>query len=590
MVDSIITLFESTATTFTSNGLGGLRDVMSCTVTEERNGAFELEMTYPIDGNRYSELALRRILVCKVNPYSNKQAFRIYAISKPINGVVTVNAEHISYDMSGIPVIPFEADSIAAAFGKLNSQAAVPCPFIFNTDKTGGSGFKLSKPRSMRNLLGGEEGSFLDQYGGEYIFDNYNVTLTQNRGIDRGVTIRYGKNLTDLTQEENCANTYTGCYPFYFSENDGLVQLSEKILPAEGTYNYTKIMPLDLTSDFDEPPSEGQLRDRATQYMKTNKIGIPKVSLKVSFVQLAQSEEYKNYQLLESVYIGDKVSVYFPELGVTNDKAECIKTTYDPITDKYLSIELGEATSNLASTIVSQSDKIAEAPTMSFMDKAIWNATQLLTGGLGGYVVLHNSSGSKRAQPDEILIMDTPDIKTATKVWRWNQNGLGYSKTGYNGEFGLAITADGSIVADFITSGHMLASIIRGGAMLLGGKYNGASLGDGSIEMFNDSGSRIGYWRKTGMYVSGNANITGTIHAESGDIGGWEIDDDGLVINEDDKNNRVRISCSSDKIFQIGEWDSDPKRMTYAVDYRGNVYCDDVYIRGKGWVSELNWN
>lgn len=503
MVDSIITLFESTATAFTSNGLGGLRDVMSCTVTEERNGAFELEMTYPIDGNRYSELALRRILVCKVNPYSNKQAFRIYAISKPINGIVTINAEHISYDLSGIPVVPFSADNISAVFGKLNSQAAVSCPFIFNTDKTGGSGFKLDKPRSMRNLLGGEEGSILDQYGGEYIFDNYNVTLRQNRGTDRGVTIRYGKNLTDLTQEENCANTYTGCYPFYFNENDGLVQLDQKILPAEGTYNYTKIMPLDLSSEFDEKPNQDQLRAKATEYMKTNKIGIPKVSLKVSFVPLEQSEEYKEFSLLESVYIGDKVSVYFPELGVTNDKAECIKTTYDPIADRYLSIELGEATSSLATTISSQNDKIAEVPSMSFMDKAIWNATQLITGGLGGYVILHNSSGSKRAAPDEILICSkTPDITVPQGMWRWNKNGLGYSSTGYNGRFETAITNDGKIVANFITSGKMSCSMLDGGS-ITGQTITGNTISGGTI-----SGTTI-----SGTTINGGTVNGSTIHA-----------------------------------------------------------------------------
>ena len=104
MVDSLIRLFESTATTFQSNGLGGLSDASKCEVVEERNGSFELEMEYHISGRRYSDLKLRRIIVAKPNPYSDPQPFRIYSISKPINGLVTIKAEHISYDMSGYPV------------------------------------------------------------------------------------------------------------------------------------------------------------------------------------------------------------------------------------------------------------------------------------------------------------------------------------------------------------------------------------------------------------------------------------------------------------------------------------------------------
>ena len=90
------------------------------------------------------------------------------------------------------------------------------------------------------------------------------------------------------------------------------------------------------------------------------------------------------------------------------------------------------------------------------MQQAIENATKLISGGLGGYVIIHSSTGGNH--PDEILIMDTDDINTASKVWRWNKGGLGYSSTGYNGPYALAMTQDGQIVADFITTGTMSAS------------------------------------------------------------------------------------------------------------------------------------
>lgn len=469
MVDTMITLHESTETSFTTNGLGTLSDAITCEVTEERNGEFELEMEYPVTGIRYKELQLRRIIMVKPNPYSDLQPFRIYAITKPINGIVTVNAEHISYDMSGYPVSPFVADTIQNAFINLKDASAVSCPFSFSTDKSTTANMTVLKPSSMRSLLGGMDGSILDVYGGEYEFDRYTVKLWNKRGADRGVSIRYGKNLTDLKQEENCSSVYTGVYPFWYSEQDGLAQLDEKIVKASGTYNFIRIYPLDLSQEWQDKPTQEQLRARANSYMKANDIGVPTVSLTVSFIQLSQSTEYENYALLEDVHLCDTVMVEFPELNVSA-AAKCIKTVYDAISNKYISIELGEARTNLASTISSQSQVISDSVTKTFMQQAIENAAHLISGGLGGYVIMHSSTGGK--YPDEILIMDTDDIATAKKVWRWNKGGLGYSSTGYNGPFTLAMTQDGQIVADFVKTGTMSANRINGGTLILGGKNN----------------------------------------------------------------------------------------------------------------------
>lgn len=462
MVDSMITLFETTSTEFVTNGLGNLPDAISCIVTEERNGQFELEMEYPIIGKRYGELSLRRIIVAKTNPYSDPQPFRIYEITKPINGISTIYAQHISYDLSGYPVAPFSAESVVNALVNMKKASVLNCPFTFSTDKTTLANMKVLTPSSMRALLGGNEGSVLDVYGGEYEFNKFEVKLWNNRGSNRGVSIRYGKNLTDLKQEENCASVYTGVYPYWYSEQDGLQQLPEQIISAEGEYNFTRIYPLDLSQEWQNKPTEDQLRERAKAYMKNNNIGIPKVSLDVSFIQLAQSAEYKEIALLETVYLCDTVNVEFPELGVSAT-AKCIKTTYNVLTDKYEKIELGSAKSNLASTISDQSKAISDTPTKTSMEQAIENATQLISGGLGGYVVMHSSTGGQH--PDEILIMDANDIKTANKVWRWNKNGLGYSSKGYNGPYTTAITQDGRIVADFITAGEFDGTLIKAGTI-----------------------------------------------------------------------------------------------------------------------------
>lgn len=451
-------LYDGTAAP-QGNGIGLLRDCIRCTVTEERNGGYELELVYPITGRHYAELALRALIRAKPNPDGSEQDFRIYKISRPIGGQVTVNAQHISYDLSGVPVSPFSAQNAPAALAGLKTHAAAECPFDFWTDLSTTAAFAVSVPSSIRRLLGGVEGSILDVYGGEYEWDNTTVKLHARRGIDRGVTIRYGKNLTDLTQEENCAEVYTGVYPYWAgSDGSGLVQLPEKTLAAQGEYGFVRILPLDLSEKFEQPPTEEQLRTAAQTYMKQNRIGVPKVSMTVSFAQLGQTEEYEGKALLEQVDLGDTVRVEFSQLGVSAS-ARCVKTVYNVLLDRYDSVELGDARANIADTIASQGQTIKALPRSSAMQSVINSATSMITGNRGGYVVLHSSTGSK--EPDEILIMDKPDIETARNVWRWNKAGLGYSGNGYNGPYGTAITADGKIVADYIATGTLNAAMIR---------------------------------------------------------------------------------------------------------------------------------
>lgn len=276
--------------------------------------------------------------------------------------------------------------------------------------------------------------------------------------------------MTDLEQEENDTDFYTGVYPFWYSEseNGGLVTLSDNngIVNAPGTYDFVKIMPLDLSSeDFSkettdsdgstitiEKPTEAELRAAAQKYISVNKIGIPKVSLDVSFVMLAQSEEYKDFARLETVKLCDTVTVEFEKLGVRTT-AKCIKTVYNVLTDKYNSIELGEPKSSLATTVSNQGSLIEEASDKSYMERAIQNATDLIMSGkLGGYVTVTKN---------EIYIADNEDLNKAVKVWRWNSGGLGYSSTGINGSFGTAITRDGMIVADYIKTGNLDCKVLN---------------------------------------------------------------------------------------------------------------------------------
>lgn len=452
-------LYESTESTFETNGLGVLSDTISCQVVEERNGIFEITLEYPLTGIHYQEIKQRRIIFVKPNPYEDPQPFRIYRITKPLSGKITVYAQHISYDLSGVPVSPFSSGSVTGALSGLKTNAAVTNPFSFWTDKTSTGDFAVTAPTSTRTLLGGSDGSILDVFGGEYKFDRWTIRLYNNRGKNSGVSIRYGKNLMDLQQDENISNVVTGIYPYWLSSEGELTELPEKIVNAPGTYDFTRISAIDFSGDFEEAPTEEQLRDRANDYISSNNVGVPTVSITVEFQPLEQTEEYKDIALLERVNLCDTVNVEYSELGVSAT-AKCVKTTYDALKDKYISIELGDAKTNIADTIIQQQQEINEKPSVSFLEQAVINATNWTTGNKGGYVIFQRNADG---QPYEILIMDTPDINTATKVWRWNNGGLGYSSNGYEGPFATAITQDGAIVANFITTGTLQANLIKSG-------------------------------------------------------------------------------------------------------------------------------
>lgn len=467
-------LFDKKAKKFNTNGIGRLSDTISCIVTEERNGSFELEMRYPVTGEFFSRITTSSIIYAVPSDGGSRQPFRVYKISKPLNGEVTINAEHISYQLTHIPVSPFTAVNAADSFNKLKENAAEECPFTFWTDNTTIANFSVAEPASIRSRLGGTDGSILDVYGGEYAFDGYAVRLYTQRGKDNGVLIRYGKNMTDIQQEESISNTITGIYPYWKDSEGNIVQLPEKVISAEcaENYPYPRTIPIDFSEDFGEQPTVEQLRERADNYIKSNKIGIPAVSITVSFIQLWQTEEYKDIAPLERVRLCDIVSVEFEQLGVSA-KAKVIKTSYNVILERYESIELGEAKSNLATTIIQQTLQMQEKVTSSVLQDAITSATAQITGAKGGYIVFRYDANN---QPYEILIMDTPDIETAVNVWRWNQGGFGHSSKGYNGEYTTAITQDGKIVANFILAGKLYGINIEGvniyGSNISGGEIN----------------------------------------------------------------------------------------------------------------------
>lgn len=514
-------LFAENETNFTANeGLGALSEAISCHVIEERNGQYVLEMVYPLSGKRYSDIKYERIIYAVPSDGTTAQPFRIYKISKPLNGRITVMASHISYQLKLIPCGPFTASNAPQALQGLKTHALEPCPFTFWTDKSTQANYKQETPAGIRERLGGVEGSVLDTYGGEYEWDTFTVKLHNNRGSDRGAVLKYGKNITDINQEENIENTITGVVCFWYQEGT-LVQAPAVYTANADLYPYKRTIPLDCTAEFETVPTVEQLTAKAQSYIAG--MGVPAVSINVSFVALWQTEEYKNIANLERVKLCDTITVEFEKLQI-HAKAKVIRTDYDVLRDRYISIEVGDSRTDLSTQIATMNQEIKRSG--SIMQQAIDSATNLITGGLGGYVVMKRNANGK---PEEILIMDTEDVQTAVNVIRMNKNGIGFSTTGYNGPFTTAWTIDGRFVADFIKSGTLSAVSIDGvsieGSTITGNTITGNTISGGTI-----TGATINGGDVRGAYiVSGDTTVPqGTsMHISDGGLSAYKGNENG---------------------------------------------------------------
>lgn len=447
-------LYSESEQSFTTLGLGALSDATFCEVRTVLNGMFELELRYPITGRRYSDLKISRIIKAVAEKGGTPQLFDIYEITKPISGIVTVYASHVSARKQFIPIMPCSAANIVAAFTAINANAAESNPFTLWTDKSTVAPFNLKIPASLGTVLGGMEGSILDVYRGEFEFDNFTIKFYNHRGQDNGVTLRYGKNITSIEQEESISNTITGICP-YWADIDGnnAVTLPEKVVESQSAQNYpfNRTIVKDFSLQFEEQPTEAQLRSAAQSYVASSDIGVPKVGLDVSYENLSDYEGYQDVAPLEQVKLGDTVHVYFDPLNVTAT-ARVTETYYNTLLDKYNKIRIGEAKSTL-STIINEDAATAKEDATNAtagMSNALYEAVNLLSGAEGGNIVINRNQLT--GKPYEILIMDSDDVNTAVKVLRLNMNGLGLSTSGIGGPYTAAITGEG-IIATAIKTG-----------------------------------------------------------------------------------------------------------------------------------------
>lgn len=579
-------LYSSDELYFTSNGLGRLTECASCIVTEERNGIFECEFVYPVTGKHYKQMVDNGGIIGVIHDdHHDIQRFDIYSYSAPIDGMVTFYAHHISYRLSSVILEPFDATSIGDAFTKIPLKAMTTCDFTFHTDKLSVGTFKVDHPVNTRSILGGTEGSILDVFGGgDYKWNNFEVWLYSNRGTDTGVTVRYGKNLANISNNVDDSSSYSAIIPYWSGSEGEVVYGSMVISPQlrarefpwteerlfeieDGDDNIINfrvpiITPkeVDFSQDFEFTPTKEQLEDRALQYMLANETWELRQNIKVNFVQLWQTPEYENVAALQRVSLCDYVSVYFPELGVIQNSQKVIKVVYNVLLERYDSMELGQASWTLSDLFENEAFEIVKQQGDELYS-IMMRQSALITGGLGGHVVLTlNAAG----QPQEILIMDTDDITTAIHVIRMNKNGIGFSQNGYQGPYESAWTIDGAFNADFIAAGSILANYIRGGTLTLGGLSNQY----GVLTIMDGSGNTTGTWTNEGIVTN---EFRAYFDSPVIHTGYLTVGDNGFYVTADNSKHYAQLGYASQTDSQsvtryVLGWN-----LTYD---DGSLFCD----------------
>jgi phage minor structural protein len=470
----VIRLFEQDALNFASNGITVLSNLTSAISKEVLNGLYSAEFTAAYDkAGKWKEIKEGRII------FADGQPFRIHKIKKGMRSL-TAYTRHVFWDLlynEVRDVRPTGRNGLAAMEDVLGA-ASYSHPFTAFSDISNAN-TQYFINRNLVDCIVGED-SILTRWGGELKLDKWQISILSHRGQDNGVTISYAKNMLDIDVDEDYDTVVTRIRP---KGKDGL-ELPEVYVdsPFIGNYRAPRIreVPFDIGTDETTTEEDAilQLRGAAEAYFLSTKCDIPQTHILVDMVNLENTEIYRGFENLVRVHVGDTVLCKHQDLGIHHN-ARVISIEKDLLTHRNTKVEIGDFKSSIPTTLSKLTNTFKDISSLiahnkSDLAKAVADATNLLTSALGGYVIKRNG---------EILIMDAEDPASCQKVWRWNINGLGYSATGINGNFPIAITMDGRINASFITAGELNASIIKTGLLRSANGVSWLNLADGTFSL-----------------------------------------------------------------------------------------------------------
>lgn len=529
-------LFSANATSFSNNGLGEITDVLTAKITEAINGDYSMEVVVLLSNPLASQLVEGNIIKAKRGS-NDFQPFRIKRVVKDFQ-TITLYCQHIFYDLLDNFLVNTAPTNLnCSTFGTwVLEHMNYDMTFTFSSDIATTASARYVRKNPVDAMIGTDANSMVNLFGGEIVRDNYSIALNAHKGADRGVRLLIGKNITEIQTTADITSLTTRIVPLGF---DGLM-LPEIYVdsPLIANYPSPKVAKIDFNDiKFDPTGADGyediedaytEMRNRANALFAAG-IDLPQMNVKVDWLELSKVEGYKQiYADLERVLLGDTVTV---QLMGYNYTTEVKKVVYNVLTDMTERFEIGTLNATIATGIKQAVQAAENNAAVSILDVARDNATDLITSAMGGYILKTES---------ELLIMDAPDPADAVNVWRWNINGLGFSSSGVNGPYSTAITMDGQIVADFITTGTLSTSVIDGlDQIVLRITNNENAISEfNSYFTFGDNGMTIGksgsdYLNtldNQGMTVSylGNAVLTANndgVNANAFVVDGhWNID------------------------------------------------------------------
>lgn len=583
----------SQMTSSQTNGLGRL-NAISCKVSEERNGLYEAELSVFIDDEHFSLLSVGSVL--KIMTNEGTQLFRVYQITKPMNGVCSVYAHHVTYDLNKAPVLPFTATGSANSLNGLVSHLVTSYEFNVFTDIVNPtSTFTLQEPKYFRECLGGYQGSILDVFGGEYEWDNLTVKLLAHRGSDNGVQIRYGKNMTDVEQETNIENMYTAVLGFATVDDVTTTGSLQTIVPGSAP----KTLILDFSNEFEsgDTVTDVIIDNLAQAYIASHDLSTPKISIDVSFVALAETDQYKEIAPLEHVKLCDTVHVYFEKLGI-EASAKVIKTEYDSLNERLTSVEVGDAKSTMTDMINSNIADAEEEQTQAVnaVDAAVQNLTSMILNSLG----LFFSKVQKSGGGYQYYLHNRPELSDSQYQWTINAGGFAVSQD-YGATWSAGIDVDGnavfnSLAANIINAMTITGSTVNGAVIVFDPEGNPvtaqrSALGNGGVKFTGDGDFTIST-QTVGITGKGTSSSEQEVQLTGKDTNGYtrcfiQLADSELYLRKNDSSNVIRDTIRMrDDGYSLYRYDSSgvQRAMIQMTENSTGVYHYDSSGSIKGSV------
>lgn len=508
-------IYDKIATNFNNNGYGFLKDSIRANVTEVLNGELSLSIEYPINGFLSEYLVKENIIKANVGN-DNFQLFRIKYI-ETTDTRINVYAMHIFYDLADNMLVDVAPTNLACqeAVEWLLARTQYANDFTVYSDIVTTNTQRYVRRNPIEAIIGDIDNSIIKNYGAELERNNKQIKLLSRRGADNHVKVLFGKNIKQIKITEDATAIYTRIMPM----GANALLLPETFIDSPLLENYIqpKITKIEFGDIVVDPTQENayqneedafeEMRNRVANLYSIYNYDKPAISIQVAWIELSKIKEYYDqYSALETVNLGDTITTEYKGFLYTT---RVIKTVYNVLLDRIENLEIGTVKpsyTNTTNTAIENINNTLSNPS-NILKQAKDEATTLITSAMGGYVYKTQS---------ELYIMDTDDVDTAQKIWRWNISGLAYSETGINGTYEIAITSDGKIVADFITAGSMAVARISGLQEVIDGITTQMNLNDDNIQFLIP--------QITAIQENGVSKVINTL---------VEINDDGVAISKE---------------------------------------------------------